>query len=214
MNKEELKKKRQENMAKARAARGKKKDILSVDNVPKAVADEPISFFTEMDLDKDGNIKSSYPFYFNKNRMEKSKMDLKRLERMIENREVPQEYIGDVNDKIRNYKKELEALDRYTPKVAKNLDRIKKLSDNLKEYIAPSLFTRREMNLGLVDPHEEATRMSEQKISVNSETAEAIVKNGGHVANGKVSRDDLTRLYQMCQFHLEEPGDVEYLRKD
>jgi hypothetical protein len=192
----------------------KKKDILSPDNTLKAVADEPISFFTEMDLDKDGNIKASYPFYFNKRRMENSKMDLNRLERMVENKEVPNEFIGDVMDKIRNYKKELEALERYTPKAAKNLDRIKKLSDTLKDYIAPSLFTRREMNLGLVDPHEESTRMSEPKISVNSETAAAVVKNGGRVDNGKVSRDDLTRLYQMCQHSLGEPGDVEYLRKD
>ena len=179
---------------------------------------DKVTFFTEIDLDAKGNPKASYPFYFNKKRMDEVREEYKRLKGMIDRREVPPEYTGEVMEKIRAHETEMAAIEKHKPNV-KNIDKIRKYRDELEEAIKPTMFTSSEMKDGLVDPNEEARRMTEPIISVPQDIRELIANNGGKLSkDGKASRDDLTRTWQMCQWHLREHGeyvnlDAESLRK-
>ena len=177
-----------------------------------------ITFFTEMDIDSKGRMKSSYPFYFNTKRMEEAKEEYRRLKGMIDRHEVPSEYTGEVMSKINAYEAEMAAIERNRPRV-QDIGRIKKYRDQLQDVIAPTMFTKKEMVDGLVDPNEEARRMAEPIIPVPQELRELLANNGAKLTKeGKASRDDLTRTWQMCQWHIREAGewvnlDAESLRQ-
>lgn len=207
-------------MARARAARKTKvKEVVEVkDSVPaiKVSADDSaINFFTEIDLDKNGNPKASYPFYHNPRQIEELKEDKRRLEKAISSGFVDADHLPEAKSRIAQYTQQLEAIEKHKPEMEKNIDKIDKMSKTLAGVIAPSMFTRKEMRDGLVDPHEEARRMSEPIITLPPELCSTAIKNGIPV-NGdrKVSRDGAVRLWQMCQRRLDRSPDAEYLRKD
>lgn len=174
-----------------------------------------INFFTEIDYNSKGQLKSVYPFYHNTKVMDDARESLRRMEKSVERGDVPAQYMPETMSMIKNTKDMLEAYESHLPSLERNIDMVVSVRNKLVELIAPTLFTRREMTLGLVDPHEEAKRMAEPIIEVPKELRGIAVKNGVMLdKRGKASRNDLSRLYQMCQRKLGEPGDVEYLRKD
>jgi hypothetical protein len=207
-----------EKMQAARRAKKAEKKAIKAAPAVKVKEEGKITFFTEMDIDSKGRMKSSYPFYFNTKRMDEAKEEYRRLKGMIDRREVPSEYTGEVMAKINAYEAEMAAIERNKPRV-QDIGRIKKYRDGLEEVIKPTMFTKKDMIDGLVDPNEEARRMSEPTIPVPAELRELLVNNGGKLSSdGKASRDDLTRTWQMCQWHLRNAGeytslDAEYLRQ-
>lgn len=218
IKKETAKANRQAAMIRARAARGKVKEVASEVSAPAikaSVDDTAINFFTEIDLDKNGNPKASYPFYHNPRHLEEIKEDKRRLEKAIASGFVDADHLPEAKQRISQYATQLEALEKHMPAMEKNIDRIDKMSKSLSDVIAPSMFTRKEMRDGLVDPHEEARRMSEPIIILPSEICSTAIKNGIPVGKDrKVSRDNAVRLWQMCQRKLDRSPDAEYLRRD
>jgi hypothetical protein len=220
---DEKKAKRQAQMAKAREARRKNiEERKSAADAPKAVVSddtERITFFTEMDIDRKGRLRASYPFYMDRKRMDRNKEELRRYRGMVERGEVPAEYTGEVMERIRAYETEIHYMEEHMPKITKNLKKIRKYRDDLQDIIAPSMFEKKEMIDGIVDPNEEARRMSEPVIAVPDHLRQFISDNGGRISKqGKACRDDLVRVWQMCQDSFIQAGefvhtDAEVLRK-
>jgi hypothetical protein len=174
-----------------------------------------ITFFTELDYNAKGQLKSVYPFYHNTKVMDDAREDLRRMEKSVASNSVPSEYLPQTMEMIKSTKTLLDTYEAHLPALRKNIDGVIKTRDILSSIIAPSLFTRKEMSLGLVDPHEEARRMAEPCIDVPQELRSIAAKNGVMMdKKHKASRNDISRLYQMCQRELGEPADVEYLRRD
>jgi hypothetical protein len=177
--------------------------------------DSAINFFTEIDLDKNGNPKASYPFYHNPRQIEEIKEDRRKLEKAVAAGFVDADHLPEAKTRIEQYTRQLEAIEKHKPEMEKNIDRIDKMSKSLADAIAPSMFTRKEMHDGLVDPHEEARRMSEPVITLPQELCSTFIKNGIPVGGDrKVSRDSAVRIWQMCQRRLDRSPDAEYLRRD
>ena len=223
IKKESAKANRVAAMARARAAKkdahlkesnfSKLEEVQTIMSKPKD--DSSISFMTEIDLDKNGNPKASYPFYQNPRHMEDLKEDKRKLEKAVAAGFVDADHIGEVKSRIAQYGQQLDAYEKHLPEMEKNIDRINKMSKDLADVIAPTMFTRKEMRDGLVDPHEDARRMSEPIIELPKELCETAIRNGVRVdSSRKVSRDGATRLWQMCQRKLGGSTDAEYLRRD
>jgi hypothetical protein len=174
-----------------------------------------ICFFTEIDYDSKGNLRAVYPFYHNLKVMEDARDNLRRMERSVDRGDIPKDYLPQTMNMIKETKVMIDTYESHLPSIKKNIDGVKRTRDILADVIAPTLFTRREMSLGLVDPHEEARRMAEPCIDVPQDLRAIAAKNGVMMDNrNRASRNDISRLYQMCQRELGEPADVEYLRKD
>ena len=174
-----------------------------------------INFFTEIDYNAKGQLKSVYPFYHNTKVMDDARESLRQMEKSVASGVIPGEYLPSTMNMIKETKTMLETYEAHLPTLERNIDMVVKVRDQLANIIAPSLFTRREMSLGLVDPHEEAKRMSEPVLDVPKELRGIAVKNGVMLdKKNRASRNDMSRLYQMCQRKLGEPADVEYLRQD
>ena len=207
-------------MARARAAKKSKsltevKEVMAAPMVVKEKDNSVINFFTEIDLDSKGNPKASYPFYQNPRQLDEIKEDKRKLEQAVSKGYVDADHLPEVQSRINQYSKQMEALEKHNPDMTKNMDRINKLSKTLADVIAPTMFTRKEMKEGLVDPHEEARRMVEPCIELPKEIRETAIKNGIQVgSDGRVSRDNAVRLWQMCNRTLGQSTDAEYLRRD
>ena len=222
IKKEQAKQNRVNAMARARAAKKSKvqevsevKEVTSAPAIKVSEDNSAINFFTEIDLDKNGNPKASYPFYYNPRQIEELKEDKRRLEKAVANGFVDADHMPEAQTRISQYTLQLEAIEKHKPEMEKNIDRIDKMSKSLADVIAPSMFTRKEMREGLVDPHEEARRMSEPVVTLPPEVCETAIKNGIPVGKDrKVSRDGAVRLWQMCQRRLDRSPDAEYLRRD
>jgi hypothetical protein len=221
--KELAKKNRIAALARARAAKKLKASPLTEVKEESTVAEimakktdnSAINFFTEIDLDKNGNPKASYPFYQNPRQLEEIKEDKRKLEQAVAKGFVDTDHLPEIQGRINQYSKQLEALEKHNPDMTKNIDRIDKTSKALAEVISPLMFTRKEMREGLVDPHEEARRMVEPCVELPKEVCETAIKNGVPVGSDrKVSRDNAVRLWQMCNRTLGKSTDAEYLRRD
>ncbi len=178
------------------------------------VDDETIQFFTEMDIDSKGRIKHTYPIYFERLQEQDIREEIRRTETGLENKYYSGAGIGEARERLKKAKDSLDKLLEIRPKFDKQKDSINRLTKELATVITPSMYRRKDVSKGLVDAHQEARKMVEPVITLTPWAQKVAITNGIRVKDGKVSRDDASRLWQMGREALGEERNIEILRRD
>ena len=176
-------------------------------------------FFGEIDRNEKGQIKSEYPAYYFETQTEELQSEIREAERRLARLgefdifELGQRQLmqKDINQK----KKKYNAIVKSKPKLkGVDKDKIYKTYKALGQEIKDALFTKSSMSLGTASPHEEAKRMTEHEMSVQSISPEMAASLNLKIEDGKVSRTALERTWKICGKILNEATNVEVLRRD
>ena len=179
---------------------------------------DKVQFFGAVDRkrkEKQGEIASALPAWYFPRKIEELQEGIARKKRDLEGDSVH----ASVRPQIkRDLEVEQGRLDEIMKsKVVlkgKDKDEGKTLYDEMGKQIQDSMFTTLEMKKGFADPHEEARRMKEPIISVDSKY-EGVFKNLGlKPRNGKISRDEAAIVYKIMGKSLGENTNTERLRRD
>ena len=183
-------------------------------NVKKSAGEE-INFFGKPDINKHGNIGSHMPAWYHNSQKDELEINISRSESAIARGEVEVDQRPRHQEELRQMKDKLERINEYTPKlVGPQEDFINKINISLGQKISMSMFTRNEMNKGLVDAHEEARRMADPCIKLDKDEMIAASRCNFRVdKSGMVSRTDAERLWKMGRRALGENSNTEILRR-
>ena len=164
---------------------------------------------------KDFDKGSSMPAWSLKTNTDMLKNTVNRLDTAIRNNAVPLEELAYAKEEYEIKKARLDEIKNSKPELSgRQVDALRIKRDALAEELTRSKFTRLQMERGLVDPHEEADRMSEPCIKVDREEFRRM---GIPVdANGKVSRSKAEIAWKMMNGLLGDGmnADTEVLRLD
>ena len=152
------------------------------------------------------------PSWFHEQHMDILEEEVASKKRRIDRGEIPQESIPIVMNEIKAKEKKIKEIKSAIPKLnGKEKDNVAKTYNLLRNRIAETLPSRRDVNNGFVRPYDELNRCKEPIIEVDRELAAACnVK----VVNGKVSGDGANKMYMMLGRALGEDTNVEKLRRD
>lgn len=164
-------------------------------------------------------IASTYPGWYFDVHKENLKEDIAYNERLLEMDLVPKTEVNVTREKLSQKKKRLKEIEASRPKLSgPTKDRYMKLKDDLGSKIQESMFSRDEMKKGLADAHEEARRMSEPCIKLDSNDAELLrgmnIKMTPDGTSFKASRNQVTKAWKMLRKLSDESPNVESLRRD
>ncbi len=171
--------------------------------------------FGDVDRDRAGVIRSEYPSWYLDQNVDELKKRASQAERALEDEAIPHVVRAKSREKLRQMKERIEAIDRDTPKLdGKAKDDLEKMRKELIKELQDAHPKRSEREKGLVDSHEEAKRMKEPCIKVTSDVqAEFAQSCGIKIKDGKISRDQMDKMYKIASKALGESTDVEYLRR-
>lgn len=180
-----------------------------------------IKFFGEMDINpKIGTISSEYPMWYSKAHMEELADSISSLERQIDNGSFPRDREGEMRAELKKFKERYHKIESSVPKMSGvEKDKFAKLRKEMGKEIAAGLFTRSQMMKGTVDPQVEADRMVLPKIPVKPEYEELIRASNIKPRDGKISRDELSKVWKLVGRTLnlnggDEDLNTEVLRRD
>lgn len=182
---------------------------------------EDIIFFGSPDRKgktMEGRIGSEYPAWMKKQQIEEMEESIARKERELKQKLIPYDEVPYAEAELEREKERLYKINQSKPKLsAVDKDRIAKEYKRLSREVGGSMFTRSEMKIGTVSAHEEARRMVEPIIECQDES---LARSCNVIPiNGKISRNQATKIWKICGHALGEGGpgeatNVETLRKD
>ncbi len=184
-------------------------------NMAKTLDD--VQFFGSVDRknkSKDGAITSEYPAFYFHTQYEELKESTEKQERQIKLGLVPATELPYITAELERSKQRIEDIEKSAIKfTGAQKTAIHDVYKDLAGQIADSMYTRTDMQKGLVDAHEEARRMSQPIISIKGK--EKFFHNMGIKANkGKISRNQASKAYKIIGKALGENTNVEHLRRD
>ena len=170
-----------------------------------------IEFFGEIDKNRSGKISSQYPAWYFDSQIEELSESIARKERSIKRGDMPSSEIGYAVSELDKERKKLDKISSSRPKIkGKDKDDMAKVYKEIGGQIAESMFTLSDMKRGTASAHEEARRMVKPIISVDPKLAEAC---GVKTTDGKVSRNDASKMYKIMGKLIGDNTNVEALRK-
>ena len=174
-----------------------------------------INFFPKIDLNKHGVVGSQLPAWYFDFHIDELRESIARQKRMLDAGRIPSEQIMYEKAQIEKMEYKLKEIEGSKPKLT-DVDRnaIWKMYKSIGGKISSSLFTRSEMQLGLASPHEEAKRMIQPTISLDYDLISVANKCNIKVYNGKVARNDAAKMFKIFGKLINEPTNIEVLRKD
>jgi hypothetical protein len=180
-----------------------------------------ISFFGEVDRDRDGRVVSSRPAYLLHRNVEKLENDVRQWEHMIKTGVVPEENKAELLQEINSNKEQIDKIMAGRPKMngAQESFYAKEMKE-MAERIRESMFGREEMRTGLRthDDFEELQREHEPCVEINPDVAAAMGYDltGAPKRNGNplVSRAKLVRAWQTVSGYFDSNTHTESLRPD
>jgi hypothetical protein len=186
-----------------------------------------VFFWTESDLtrDKNGNLRvaSTYPMYFNKKQRDDILEEIRMYEHALNNpmgpeltKYISQGHEGEYRARLEKARTKLEAMEKMVPDFKRYEDDIHKMTLEAGELISESMPTRNQMHKGLILPHDECDRLTTDCIPVSDRIAAMAAANQipfDHKSK-KMSRTNLTRLWQIGRHCLGENVNSETLRRD
>ena len=175
-----------------------------------------IQFFSSIDRKgkrADGAITSEYPAFYFYTHYEELQESTDKQQRQVDLGLVPASELPRIKAELKRNNDRLAEIQEANPKLGPEKDAVHKLYKELEESISDSMYTRSDMQKGLVDAHEEARRMVDPLISIKGN--EKFFHNMGITArNGKVSRNEASRAYKIMGKALGENTNTERLRRD
>lgn len=157
---------------------------------------------------------SSMPAWSLKTNTDMLGEDVSRLGNALKNNQVPLEEVAYAEMEYKMKKERLDKINNSMPKLSgRQVDELREKRDTLSGKLRDGMFTRLQMEKGLVDPHEEAARMSEPCIEVDKKE---FARMGMTTTNGKVSRSEAELGWKMMNGLLGDGMNVntETLRRD
>lgn len=171
------------------------------------------SFFGAVDRDYKGKVCSEFPAWMLPIHREKLSEEIDSMKRRLRSGEVD-EYDArtSLKEEIDKNEVRLQEIDASRPMISAAMkDKISKHYAELSKSISASMFTRYEENHNFADAHEEMNRMLKPCIAVDEKLAKAA--NLKLDKDGKVSRNDATKLWKILGHVLGLATNVERLRK-
>lgn len=180
---------------------------------------DKISFFGTVDRQRsapNGKILSEYPAWYNEQLIDDLREKISSKERAIaENRVDPRE-LPTEKENLDQLKKRMSEIERSRPKNmdGKTKDHLAKFYKEMGKEISDLMFDRTSMMKGTADAHIEASRMEKPCINLPDEFAELASKLNVVPTNGKINRNQASRMWKIIGRALEEETNCEILRKD
>jgi len=177
--------------------------------------DEGIKVFGDVDRTKDGKVKSEYPAYYFTQQKDDLEESIRHKKSMLEKDLVPMSEIGIQRERLKAEEKRLDEINEGTPKLTgPQMDEVANIRESLGKKIKESMYSRSQMERGVADPHEEARRISEPCIKLETHEISFVKNCDVPIANdGKVSRDAASKAWKIASKLLGEMSNVEMLRK-
>jgi hypothetical protein len=174
-----------------------------------------MKFFGSVDKTKDGRLRSEMPAWYFQQHREELEESIRHKKYQLDHDLVPLTEKNLMKERLKQEEGRLNEIDASKPKITdieKNV--ITKGRNDLGKKIKDSMFTRSEMERGVADAHEEARRMSDPIIKVDSkEESELLSACEIEIKDGKVSRDQASKAWKIGSRLLDESSNVEVLRK-
>jgi hypothetical protein len=175
-----------------------------------------VEFFGKVDKGQKGEISSQFPAWYFESHLDELRESIARKERSLKRGDIPPDSIPETRAELAKESERLKAIEGSKPTLSdqeKNL--LYKCHKSLGSKIQDSMFTRSEMMMGTASPHEEAKRMS-QPIIVLSKEELSLAKGCGVTVDDKnmVSRNAASRIFKMVGKLIDQPTNIEVLRKD
>lgn len=172
-----------------------------------------VKFFGKVDRKEGGKIKSQYPAWFFDKQIDDLKESIESQERLIKSgaaREVSQDMEARLERDKQRYKDILES----RPELSEgDKDELNKRYKEFGSKIQESMFTHTDMEKGFASPNEEAHRMSDPIIEIKDKGVEILKECNVIPIDGKVSRNQLTKAWQIIGKALGESTNAETLRR-
>lgn len=171
------------------------------------------SFFGAVDRNYKGRVCSEFPAWMLPIHREKLSEEINSLKRRLRSGEVD-EYDArtSLKEEIERNEVRLQEIDASRPNISAAMkDKISKQYEELSKSISASMFTRYEQDHNFADAHDEMNRMLKPCIKVDDKLAKAA--NLKLDNDGRVSRNDATKLWKILGHVLDLATNVERLRK-
>ena len=171
--------------------------------------------FGKIDRTEKDKIKSEYPSWYFPQHKEELVESIRHNQSMLEMDLIPASEIPITKANLEKAKEKLEEIEESEPRFTDaEKDAMVKLRKGLGSKISDSMFRRSEMEKGIADAHEEARRISEPVMKVDSqEEADLYGSCGINIRDGKVTRNDAERAWKIISRGLGEISNSESLRK-
>ena len=179
-----------------------------------------VEFFGKADIviDKETgekHIGSEYPAHYFEPQCADIDEQIRRIEYNLENGLVPDKGKPADIAELRKLKKMKDKIDESRPVLnAGHIDALVKVRKDLGAKIKDAMFSRSDEMKGIADSHEEYRRQSEPCISLSGDELLLAKKMNCRVSNdGKVSRNDASRVWKIISRSIGETSDTEVLRR-
>lgn len=179
---------------------------------------DKIEFFSAVDRKgkrSDGEIGSQYPAWYFRSHLDELQKELDDIERGLAMGAYAPEDVPRRKADARDRHERIGAIKSSRPKVsAVDRGKLEKVYAELSKVLAEALPTYSKMQRGLIDIHQEASLMVDPHFEVR-EIGDMFKGIGARITKGKVSRNEVVRLWKIIGRYLEmESTNVESLRKD
>jgi len=192
------------------------KEIVSAPIAPEIIIPKKDTrIFGSVDRDSKGKITSEFPAWYFDQQKDELERGIAQDKIALDQEAIPYPAKAKFREKLAQREERLNKINEETPKLkGSEQDAISKIREEWGEAIGEAHFTRSQREKGLADAHEEVRRMTEPIIKVTSQRqAEFINECGIKIKDGKITRNEAEKVYKIASKLLEQPTDIEYLRR-
>jgi len=175
---------------------------------------EGIDFFGEIDFIK-GKKASTFPAYYFEGLIREFEDRISVNKKKLLMGQVPQENIPQFKASIERDEHKLSEIKESKPHLSQaEQDMCYKVYKTFGSKISEQMPSRSDMKNGTTDAHIEAKRMKEPCISLDNDMKKVAKDMGVIMTAGKVSRDGASKIFKIVGKLLNEPTNIEVLRRD
>jgi len=165
-----------------------------------------VTFFSEVDYNKHGNISAEYPAWYFETKVEELRETIAARERELKRGALEGEHREKLEKGIAKLKRRLRLIEEGKNRsfTAHDRESMEKATKEMAETVRGLTFTYDERKKKIASPHEEARRMVNKAIPINSFKNADMVGKMCKMANvrisedGKVSRTDLEKTWKIA----------------
>lgn len=188
----------------------------ATENNSNFIKPEEIKFFGEIDMNKNGQIGSEYPHWYNEEKLNSMQDQLDFEKSQLDAGYYPPDRIMEVRQKISNLEKKIDMIRTSRPKLeGSNKDLVAKAKNETADMIKEILPSYSDMQRGIADSNAESDRQLNPRIKLKTEEQLKLANMCNvKVTDGKVTEIGLHKMWKMASKALgEEHSNIEHLRR-